>query len=57
MPYHDIKILNVKDMEIKGHDDIMMMYVVLSKIPHSFRLERGPILRYLFVGARGSLPK
>ena len=37
MPYHDVKILNVKDMEIEGHFNVTMMYCYVVENLESFQ--------------------
>jgi hypothetical protein len=57
MPYHDVKILDVKDIEIKGHFDIIMMHCCVVHDPHPFKIDRGATLRDFFVEARSLTPK
>jgi len=37
MPYQDVKILDFKNMEVKGNFNINMMYCYIMENPNSFQ--------------------
>ena len=37
MPYQDVKVLNIKNMEIKGQDGIVQVYTVQDPFPFQDR--------------------
>ena len=57
MPYQDIKVLDVEDMEVKGNFNIIVLHGNIVKNPKSSKLVLDATLKSSFVRAKGSSPK